>query len=128
MQQKLNNVYVGNLPYTTNEQELESLFSQYGQIVSLNLIRDKETNRLKGFAFIEFSDKQQAADAVEKLNGHEFGGRTLNVSMARARTGGAGGGGGGSRSGGGGSRNGGGGFRNGGGGGGGYHRRDDRDS
>ena len=63
---------MGNLPYSTNEDELEGLFSQYGDIVNVNLIKDRDTGRSKGFGFIEFVTPDQAEAALE-LNGHKMG-------------------------------------------------------
>lgn len=123
------NIYVGNLPYTMTDAELEELFAQYGQVHSAKVIIDRETQRSKGFAFVEMEDNG-GREAVAALNDQNVGGRPLRVNEARPREerdfGGGGGGGGyrgGSRSGGGGFRGGGGGGRGGprgGGGGGGY--------
>jgi RNA recognition motif-containing protein len=105
-------LYVGNLPYSTKEEDLRSIFDPYGPVVEVRIIGDK------GFAFVEI-DEAKAAEAIEATNGKDFGGRTLTVNEARPRaerTGGGGGYGGGGRSGGGGGYGGGG--RSGGGGGG----------
>ena len=105
------NIYVGNLPYTTTDQDLQDLFSQYGQIAKVSIIMDRETGRSKGFGFVEMANDAEGKAAIEALNGTDFGGRSLTVNEARPRTpGGAGGGGGG------------GGFRSGAGGGGGGYR------
>lgn len=116
------NIYVGNLPYTMNDAELEQLFAAYGQVHSAKVIQDRETQRSKGFGFVEMEDNG-GREAVAALNDSPIAGRPLRVNEARPREergfGGGGGGGGfrsGPRSGGGG---GGGGFRSGGGGGGG---------
>ena len=89
MAQKL---YVGNLPFSATEDEVRDLFSQHGEVHSVNLISDRETGRPRGFGFVEMENADAAIDA---LNGQDFGGRTLNVNVARERTGGGGGGGGG---------------------------------
>lgn len=106
-------LYVGNLPYSATEQVLVDSFSQFGTVESAKIITDRETGRSKGFAFVEMSTDQEAADAIAKLNGADYEGRTLTVNEARPmepRTGGGGGFGGGGR----GGRPGGGGFGGGG--------------
>lgn len=79
MAQKL---YVGNLPYSVTSDELQALFSQHGEVESVNVITDRETGRARGFAFVEMQNAQAAIDA---LNGKELGGRALNVNIARDR-------------------------------------------
>lgn len=98
------NIYVGNLPYGTTDQELQDLFSQFGAISKVSIIIDRETGRSKGFGFVEMTDDGEARQAIEALNGQQFGGRALTVNEARPRTerGGGGGGGGGYSGGGGG--------------------------
>ena len=109
-----NKLYVGNFPYSVDEAQLRSLFSEYGDISELAMIMDRETGRPKGFAFITFAT-QQAAEKALDLNGRDLGGRPLkvNVAMDRERSGGGGGrpGGGGGGGGGRGGRPGGGGSR-----------------
>jgi RNA recognition motif-containing protein len=102
-------LYVGNLPYETNESDLEALFAQAGTVETVNVIRDRETGRARGFAFVEMATDEAAQQAVTQLNEHEFGGRRLTVNEAKPqapRSGGGGGygGGGGGRGGGGGNR------------------------
>lgn len=105
-------IYVGNFSYSVTEEELNEFFSQYGAIQELNLIKDRETGRSRGFAFISYESQQSAQNALV-ANGNEFKGRNLTVNMAREerRGGGAGGAGGGRggdrRQGGGGGGNGG---------------------
>ncbi len=82
------NIYVSNLSYETTEEELRDLFSQHGEIATLNIIKDKFTNRSRGFGFVEMPDQGQAEAAIQAINGKEFGGRNLNVAIARPRTGG----------------------------------------
>ena len=119
-------LYVGNLTYNVNETELETLFSQFGTVQSAQIIVDRDTNRSKGFGFVEMDTEAQAQAAISGLHDREHDGRRLTVNEAKPREprsgggGGYGGGGGGGRSGGGGSYGGGGGGRSGGGGGGGY--------
>lgn len=124
-------LYVGNLPFSASEGDLESMFSQYGQLESVSLVRDRDSGQPRGFAFVEFADDAAADAAIAATNGADMGGRALMVNEARPqapRTGGGGGrgfggGGGGGRGGygggGGGNRGGGGGGNRGGGGGGG---------
>ncbi len=94
-------IYVGNLPFSATEEDLSELFSQHGEVLSVNLINDRQTGRPRGFGFVEMED--EAADsAISSLDGAEFGGRTLRVNEAmERRTGGGGGGGGGGGRGGG---------------------------
>ncbi len=116
-------LYVGNLTYNVNESDLEALFSQFGSVQSAQIIVDRDTNRSKGFGFVEMGTDQEAQAAIQGLNGRDHDGRNLTVNEAKPReprSGGGGyGGGGGGRSGGGGYGGGGGGGRGGYGGGGG---------
>ena len=111
----MKNIFVGNLPWRTDVQELENLFSQYGEVLSAKVISDRETGRSRGFGFVEMED-DAALEAIENLNGQEMDGREIRVNEAndRPQRSGGGGGGGGHRGGGGGGHRGG----NGGGGGG----------
>jgi RNA recognition motif-containing protein len=96
-------LYVGNLTYNVNESDLEALFTPYGTVESAQVIVDRDTNRSKGFAFVEMGTEAEAHAAIEGLNGRDHDGRNLTVNEAKpreARTGGGGGYGGG-RSGGG---------------------------
>ncbi len=79
------NIYVGRLPRTMNEAKLKELFEQYGQVKSIKMIKDRLTGALKGFAFIEMSENEQALDAINALNGVEYEGQRLVVSEARPR-------------------------------------------
>ena len=121
-------LYVGNLPYDTNETDLRDLFSGAGQVETVSVVTDRETGRARGFAFVEMASDEDAQNAISKLHDQPFGGRPLTVNEARpqGQGGGRGGGGGGRPGGGGGGRGpgGGGGGRGGyGGGGGGGGRR-----
>jgi len=108
------NIYVGNLSYETTEKDLKEAFGAFGEVDSVRIIKDKYTDRSKGFGFVEMPDKAQAESAIEGLNEKDFKGRNIKVNEARARAEGRRGG-----SGfGGGSRRGGGGFGSGGRGGG----------
>jgi cold-inducible RNA-binding protein len=78
-------LYVGNLAYETTSDELNALFSEVGQVDSCNLIIDRDTDRSKGFAFIEMDSKESANAAKEKLNGQDLHGRALKVNEAKPR-------------------------------------------
>jgi len=89
-------LYVGNLPYTTGEQDLQELFGKAGQVDSVSVMRDMATGRARGFAFVEMATDADAQKAIAELHDHPFGGRNLTVNEARPRTersGGFGGGG-----------------------------------
>ena len=112
------NLYVGNMSFSTTEDQLREAFSQYGTVTKVQLIMDRETGRPRGFAFVEMNDG--ADQAIAALNGAQLDGRTLTVNEAKPREDRGGGGGGGGRGGyggGGGGYGGGGGGRSGGGGG-----------
>ena len=120
-------LYVGNLTYNVTNADLEQLFSQFGSVQSAQVIQDRDTNRSKGFGFVEMSSDAEARAAIDALHDQEHDGRRLTVNEAKPRTPGGGGGGGygggggrGGYGGGGGEYGGGGGGRGGYGGGGGY--------
>jgi RNA recognition motif-containing protein len=98
------NIYVANIPWKATEEQLSSLFAEYGEVSSAKIIMDKMTNRSRGFGFVEMSDDNSARQAITNLNGADFLGKSLVVNEARPRE---------ERSGG---------FRSGGGGGGGFRR------
>jgi len=87
-------IYVGNLPWSADENTLRDLFAAVGEVHSAAVITDRETGRSRGFGFIEM-DNSDADKAISQLNGQDMGGRPLRVNEARERTGGGGGGGGG---------------------------------
>lgn len=87
-------LYVGNLPFTTDETQLQDLFAQAGTVDSVNVVRDRETGRARGFAFVEMSSDAEAQQAINTLNSYELGGRALTVNEARPKEAGFGGGGG----------------------------------
>jgi len=94
------NIFVGNLPYTTSENELREMFERYGEVSSARIIEDRETRRSRGFGFVEMDDDKAGEEAVRNLDGSDFHGRPLKVNEARPREdrgGGGGGGGGGGR-------------------------------
>lgn len=78
-------LYVGNLSYATTEEELRELFAQAGTVASVELIKDRDTNRSKGFGFVAMSTQAEAQDAINKFNGYLLGGRNLTVNVARPR-------------------------------------------
>lgn len=88
-------LYVGNLSYRLSDAELEEAFAAFGNVLSAKIIMERETNRSKGFGFVEFESKADGESAIEGLNGKEIGGRAVVVNEARPpkpRTGGNGGG------------------------------------
>lgn len=91
-------IYVGNLAYRTTEEDLRQEFEKYGDVENVDIIMDRETNRSKGFGFVEMLDNDQANEAIAALDGQTLGDRTLKVNEARPKTprtgGGFGGGGG----------------------------------
>jgi len=101
----MKNLYVGNLPHSTTEDELRNLFQQHGAIEKVSMVTDRETGRSRGFAFVEMTDAGEAEKAIAALNGTELGGRALTINEAKPKTDRprGGGGGGGKRFGGGGS-------------------------
>jgi RNA recognition motif-containing protein len=77
------NIYAGNLNYTLTEEALEKVFTEYGEVTSVKIIRDKYTDQSKGFGFIEMADDAAAQKAIDELNGTEVNGRELRVNQAR---------------------------------------------
>lgn len=92
-------LYVGNLPYSTTGEELQSAFGSFGEVVSANVVQDRDSGRSRGFGFVEMPNAEEANSAIEAMNGKDFNGRNLVVNEARPRPEG------------GGPRGGGGGFR-----------------
>jgi len=78
-------LYVGNLPFSVQEQELKDFFTNFSSVTSVQLITDRETGRPKGFGFVEFSNDDEASNAIEELNGTDFGGRAVIINEARPR-------------------------------------------
>ncbi len=92
------NIYVGNLSFGASEADLEQAFGEYGEVASVNIIKDRDTGRSRGFAFVEMRDDRSAKEAIEGVNLREIDGRSVTVNEARPREdrrGGGGGGGGG---------------------------------
>ena len=78
-------LYVGNLSYNVDSSELEQMFAPHGQVVSAQIINDRDTGRSKGFGFVEMANDNEAEAAIAALNGHEHEGRALTVNEARPR-------------------------------------------
>ena len=78
-------LFVGNLPFTTSEDDVRTLFAQAGEVTSVALIKDRDTGRSKGFAFVEMKTQAEAEKAISMFNGYRIGGRELTVNIARPR-------------------------------------------
>lgn len=78
-------IYVGNLPYTATEEQIEKLFAEHGAVASVALPTDRETGQARGFGFVEMVSNEDAAKAIAALGGRDFGGRALNVNVAKPR-------------------------------------------
>lgn len=79
------NIYIGNLPYSTDDGELREVFEAHGEVSSARVILDRDTGRSKGFGFVEMPNDEEAHKAIEALNGSPFGGRSIRVNEARER-------------------------------------------
>jgi cold-inducible RNA-binding protein len=88
------NIFVGNLSFNTNEDELRQIFEGYGQVDRVSILTDRDTGRSRGFGFVEMASDEDGEKAITALNGSQIGGRTINVNEARpkAERGGGGGG------------------------------------
>ena len=80
----MKSIYVGNLPFSTTEEDVRNLFSPYGTVHAVKLISDRETGKPRGFGFVDMEDSA-AVSAISALNGHEIGGRSLRINEARER-------------------------------------------
>ena len=78
-------IYVGNIPYSKTEEDLQDLFAQFGTVNSVKFVNDRETGRFRGFGFVEMADGPAADEAISDLEGKDFDGRTLRVNEARPR-------------------------------------------
>lgn len=78
-------LYVGNLPFSSTESDLEELFGRHGSVKSASVITDRETGRARGFAFVEMQEDSDADDAIRALDGSDLGGRTIKVNEAKER-------------------------------------------
>ena len=99
----MKNLYVGNLPHSTTEDELRNLFQAHGAVEKITLVTDRDTGRSRGFGFVEMTNANEADKAIAALNGSDLGGRTLTINEAKPKSERPGGGGG-RRFGGGGGR------------------------
>lgn len=79
------NIYVGNLPYSTTDEDLRAAFAAYGSVTSARVVFDRETGRSRGFGFVEMANSSEALAAIEALNQTEMQGRQLRINEARAR-------------------------------------------
>jgi RNA recognition motif-containing protein len=79
------NIYIGNLPFSATEDELKEVFTEYGQVNSVTIIKDKMSGRSRGFGFVEMADDGEAQNAIQGLNGKDFKGRGMVVNEARPR-------------------------------------------
>lgn len=79
------NIYVGNLPWSSTEDDVRAAFEAYGPVSSVKLVNDRETGRPRGFGFVEMDDDSAALDAIEALDGKDFQGRNLKVNEAKPR-------------------------------------------
>lgn len=79
-------LYVGNLPYETTESDLQTLFESAGQVSTINVVKDRATGQARGFAFVEMSDAEGARKAINELDKHQYGGRSLTVNEAKPMT------------------------------------------
>ncbi len=79
------NIYIGNLNYRVDENTLKEIFEEYGEVLSVKIIKDKFSGKSKGFAFVEMGDNQEAQNAIEELNGAELMERTLVVNQAKPK-------------------------------------------
>ena len=80
------NIYVGNLTFNVNDEELRSLFGPYGEVSSVNVITNRDTGRSRGFGFVEMASNEAANNAISALNGKARGGRKLPVNLAKPRS------------------------------------------
>ena len=79
------NIYVGNLPFATSDNDLRDLFSQVGGVVSARVITDRETGRSRGFGFVEMGSNEEAMEAIQRFHGYALNGRNLTVNEAKPR-------------------------------------------
>jgi len=79
------NIYVGNLAFSVNEDQLRTMFQAYGKVEKVTLVRDRDTGQSRGFGFVEMANDGEADQAIAAINGTDVGGRTLNVNEARPR-------------------------------------------
>ena len=82
----MKNIFVGNLSFNTNEDELRQLFEAYGQVERVSILTDRDTGRSRGFGFVEMASNEDGEKAIAALNGSQLSGRTINVNEARPKT------------------------------------------
>jgi len=87
----MTNIFVGNLSFSTTQDDLHAVFSGYGSVERVNIITDRDSGQPRGFAFVEMSDRSAAETAISQLNGTDLNGRAINVNEARPKTQGGGG-------------------------------------
>ena len=90
----MTNIFVGNLSFSTTQEELRVAFAAHGAVERVNIVTDRDTGQPRGFAFVEMTDRNEAESAIQKLNGMNLNGRDMNVNEARPKPQGGGGGGG----------------------------------
>jgi len=78
-------IYVGNLAYSTTEDEIRAAFSKFGEVTSAKIVLDRDSGRPKGFGFVEMADQASAEKAISSLNGTDMGGRNIRVNLARPK-------------------------------------------
>lgn len=86
----MKNIYVGNLDFKVNEDELRQAFAAYGQVDKVTIVTDRDTGQPRGFGFVEMTNDEEAEKAINAMNGYQLGARALNVNEARPKTGGGG--------------------------------------
>jgi RNA recognition motif-containing protein len=86
----MTNIFVGNLSYQTTQDELHAAFAQYGNVERVSVVTDRDTGQPRGFAFVEMTDRTEAQNAINQLNGADLNGRSLNVNEARPKPAGGG--------------------------------------
>jgi cold-inducible RNA-binding protein len=86
----MTNIFVGNLSFQTSQEQLNSVFAQYGNVERVNIVTDRDSGQPRGFAFVEMTERRDAESAIAQLNGSELNGRAMNVNEARPKTEGGG--------------------------------------
>lgn len=89
----MTNIFVGNLSFQTSQEQLHSVFAQFGNVERVNVVTDRDSGQPRGFAFVEMTERHDAENAIAQLNGSELNGRAMNVNEARPKPAGGGGGG-----------------------------------
>jgi cold-inducible RNA-binding protein len=87
----MTNIFVGNLSYSTTQEDLQATFAEFGNVERVSVVTDRDSGQPRGFAFVEMTSAQEAQNAISQLNGAELHGRAMNVNEARPKTGGNGG-------------------------------------